>query len=669
MYVLFLILVLVFFWVLYRLNGLLSESLSDYFITFFLTFLACIIPTGFLLSSLNWINKPLAWGFVGVGLAYLFLLLLHRFSKNTFFSVSDGLSNAKQNVVDTFKKTNTFTKITFGILGLGLLVVSVINSVIFFFNYANEWDSMTGHLAKCAYYLQNGNMNRIDGTTWSIDYYPNALPSLQLFFYHIFGEIGFKVIHIWSYWIFPISTYGIAKQLTTNKLSAYFVFLITALLPVAVVQATTTETDIVLTAVMGVLVYFLFKFKNTSALLTGVLIILSACIWMSLKVTFLLIAPALVVVLLFTILLKKELYKNTLHYLVVLGVGLLVYVAPTGYIGNLKHAEKFSLGALSAPPEVMAWHGVEHFSAADKFINFKLNIARYTSEFLNFDGTRATEWGLKFNNEFRSFLNPLFSRMEVEGSHFTVVSYFAFEHPVRFYLERPYWGVISFGLVLPMLFFILFNIRKISKTPFGKASLILTAAAAIHFLSLCFSAPYDPIKARYFMNMGIWILPVLGLYYVAISSKLKDVYLIICSLFITTAAIATSLNKRIQPIFQERNIFNMSRIEQLTAARPEIYKAYKNFDELVPANAIVALGTRQENEDFEYPLFGKNLGRRLIPLKPFRKPVKPIPTESEYLFFSENVFQPLPTDIRLGGGNTPEHLPVSASVFYLRKLK
>ena len=109
-------------------------------------------------------------------------------------------------------------------------------------------------------------------------------------------------------------------------------------------------------------------------------------------------------------------------------------------------------------------------------------------------------------------------------------------------------------------------------------------------------------------------------------------------------------------------------MEILTVSRPDITKAYQRFDELVPENAIVALGTI--NDDYEYPLWGKKFKRKLIPINPFEKGLQPIPKEAEYLFFSKSVIHPEPTDIRLGTDTTyKEHIIVRGEDYYLRKLK
>jgi hypothetical protein len=398
---------------------------------------------------------------------------------------------------------------------------------------------------------------------------------------------------------------------------------------------------------------------------------LIAGVWIGHKVTFLLIAPAAFVVAIYTVLLKREFYKNINLFLISFMISIAVYVVPTGYIGNIKEVGKFTLGSLSPPPIVMKWHGVEEYTTKEKVKNIALNISRYSSDFLNLDGLRSTETGKKINDVFRRVPDKLFGSLPVEGDKFTVVSHYSFDHPLRFYVERPYWGIISFGMVLPVTLLLFYhairNYRSISTMQ--KSMLVLVAAALLHFLSLSYSAPYDPIKARYFLNMAVWCMPLLVLFYaLAEKKRIWQYWQLACCLLVSISAICSILFTRIHPVFGQKNIFNMSRMEQLTLARPDIYEAYKKFDELVPENAIVALGTQQEHEDFEYPLWGAGFKRKLIPIHPFRSRVKPIPAEAEYLFYSKGVLPYQEGDIALGRGDEHKDTPVEESAFFLRKL-
>jgi len=487
MYIIFILSSLLFLWQIHRNASFISDSLSDYLIKIFFGLVSCVIPTGFLLSELNLINQAVCWG-IGINiLAFVYYIFFKKITDKQPFILINAVKNTQGKFVAFWQNRPFLSKIAFSILFIGLISTTIINLIIFFVTVPNEWDSMTGHLVKCAYYLQNGNMNRLQGTTWTVDFYPNSLPTLQIVFYHVFGEKGFKVIHYLSYWFFALSAYGIAAKIFNNFTASVWVALLSALLPTALVQATTTETDIVLTAYLGCLTYFMFSFKEKPTKLNLSLIALMSGIWIGHKVTFLLIAPAAMVVAIHTVLLKKEFYKNIKLFLITFVLAIGIYVLPTGYIGNVKEVGKFSLGSLSAPPIVMNWHGIEHFSTKDKVRNLGLNVGRYTSEFLNFDGFRSAKIGQKFNEKFRVLPNKALNKLNLEGNRFTVVSYFSVEHPSRFYIERPYWGIIGLGKLWPIMIFLLVKLRRNYKnrSKSEKSLMVLSLASSLHFLSLC----------------------------------------------------------------------------------------------------------------------------------------------------------------------------------------
>jgi hypothetical protein len=87
----------------------------------------------------------------------------------------------------------------------------------------------------------------------------------------------------------------------------------------------------------------------------------------------------------------------------------------------------------------------------------------------------------------------------------------------------------------------------------------------------------------------------------------------------------------------------------------------------VPQDATVALGTI--NDDYEYPLWGNKLTRKLFVLNPFEQGLRPIPKEAQYLFFAKSVIKPQLGDIRLGTDTTMKDMITRGEDYYLRKLK
>ncbi len=658
---------LLFLWITHRNADAISDSLSGYFINFFFGIVASVIPTGFLLSAFKLIGQPAAWGLGVVAFSMLLSFIYRKISTHHKFILKVNVKHSYFDLINIWKQSSLPEKLIFAVLALGLTGTTLINLIILIFSYPNEWDSMTGHLVKCAYYIQNGHMGEVKATTWSVDFYPRSLTTLQIFFYHLLGEKGFNVIHYLAYWVFALAVFGISRQMFSSLKAALFTFFVAALLPSALVQSITTETDLVFTAYLSVLIYYILVFAKKPNTLNAFLGGIIACIWMGHKVTFILVAPALGVFVVFLLFRSKVPLKKLRAVLITVIIGFGIYVLPTGYIRNVKEVGVLRIGALSAPLEVMKWHGIEDYTTAQKIKNLKLNILRYSSDFLQLDGLRNTAEGAEINKKFRHYPNALFEKLKLERDEYWVVFPFKMmgDGPIAFYQERPFWGIISFGLVLPLIFIVFF--KSFGKKP-KTAQLISVFAIAgiVHFLCLCFTAPYDPIKGRYFMNMAVWFLPGTG--YLFTMKRMKW-YLVFCSFVISISAITTVAYRKVFPLFGEKTIFNMDRYEQMTIVRPETYQAFKKFNEIVPENAVVALGTQQAHEDYEYPLWGKSLTRKMIPLHPFKEKVKPIPAEAEYLFYSKGVFEVQPGDIKLNDGDKLKDTAVPESEFYLRKLK
>jgi hypothetical protein len=254
---------------------------------------------------------------------------------------------------------------------------------------------------------------------------------------------------------------------------------------------------------------------------------------------------------------------------------------------------------------------------------------------------------------------------------------FAFDRKFVFYNANPYWGIFGFGLILPLLFLVLTGIVR--STP----HLFLGLALLLHFAALSYSAPYDPFKGRYFIETGLFGVLFLSLLYLHPRTMVDSPGRIIWKSYVglvtvlgcVSAVLCVYGNIRALPFSWTApdgktypSAFASDRIRQMAVGRPDIYVPYKRFDELVPDTATVALGTI--NDDYEYPLYGPKLSRRLIAINPFEQGLKPIPAEADYLFFDKSVMQPKPGDIRLGTDTTLRRaMIVPAEDYYLRKLK
>ncbi|WP_234734311.1 ArnT family glycosyltransferase [Tellurirhabdus bombi] len=655
--------------------GIARRSLTEWILVSFILFAGSVILTGFVLSGLSLTATTPAWA-VSVFLTTTLLRL--AFSKlvpnQERWAIRELLQERRGTFRDWYGSLSTYLKIIFGTLFLALSIIAITNLLLVLFTVPNEWDSMTGHLNRVMQYIQRGSMKHFGGTNWNIDTYPKSVCTLQIYSYLITGkfENAFKLIHHLAYWMAAVAVFGSTQRLTRSLSASFFAALAYALFPDVLMQATTTETDIVLTAYMGTLLYFLFSYHNSRDYRYLYLAGAAFGIAYGHKVTFTLLLPSVFVIMIYTVFWAPDLrifFNRTLRLALSIAVGMCLWTFPTGYLKNIS-----AFGHPIGPPTALKHQSVER---AGSFRNLlaegSRNFVRYGYDHVNLDGLRNTQWGLDMNVAMRKPLvwleDTLHLRLD-EETDFTIVP-FTFNRRFDFYNVNPYWGVLGFALIFPLLFLTLIGVVR------SKAHLFIAAALLLHFAALSYSAPYDPFKGRYFVGTGLLGALFLGLIFASprldISRPgrlLGKIYVgLVVILGSISGVLAVFLNERCLPFpaFGRPSAFAGERIYEMTLYRPDIYTPYKRFDELVPDSATVALGTI--NDDFEYPLYGKTLSRRLITINPFEQGVQPIPREADYLFFSKNVIKPQPGDIRLGTDTTIHGLIVPGEDYYLRKLK
>lgn len=693
------------------------RSLTEWLLTTFLLGAGSVILTGFVLSALRLTDNSFAWaGSVFVtatvlGTALIRLTALANSGSpasqsdpftHRHFSVSLLIRDRLQTFGQWFgggptSRLSAYSKFLFSTLFVTLAIIAVTNLLLVLFTVPNEWDSMTGHLNRVMQYVQRGSMRHFGGTNWNMDTYPKSVCTLQIYSFLMTGrfENGFKFIHHLSYWTAIVAVFGIVQrigQLTRGSasLSASFLCALAyALLPDFLMQAITTETDIVLTAYLGVLLYMLFTYKQTAS--TGRAD--ARYLWLAgmvfgiafgHKITFALLLPSVFVVMIYTVFLRSPhprplspwvRGKRVLQLGAAIVVGVCLWTLPTGYLKNIE-----VFGHPIGPPTALKHQSVERAGSLGNLLEQgSRNVVRYGYDHVNLDGIRNLEPGATVNRIMRSPLvaleNKLHMRLD-EETNFSIQP-FAFDRKFVFYNANPYWGVFGFGLILPLLLLVLTGIVR--STP----HLFLGFALILHFAALSYSAPYDPFKGRYFIETGLFGILFLSLLFLHPRTTVdlpgrtlwKSYVGLITVLGCVSAVLGVYLNIRALPFGWTApdgktypSAFASDRIRQMAVGRPDIYVPYKRFDELVPDTATVALGTI--NDDYEYPLYGPKLSRRLITINPFEQGLKPVPTEADYLFFAKSVIQPEPGDIRLGTDTTMgSAMIVPAEDYYLRKLK
>lgn len=651
-----------------------QPSVSEWLIISFLLFTGSIIPAGFVLSAMDLTAEVWAWvigNFLVLGLHYF---LWTRLLDREPFSMKVLLANRWSAWISWLKDLSPFLKFLFIVLFGTLAVIAVTNLLLAMFAVPNEWDSMTGHLNRAIRYIQRGTMAHFGGTNWNMDTYPRSVTTIQIYAYLVSGHVenAFNLIHHASYWITIVAIFGTAQRISRNLSASFFCALAFSMFLGFLMQAVTTETDIVLTAYLSCLLYFLFSFqasKNDRYLWLSGLVFGIA---LGHKITFVLLWPSVFAVMIYTVFLSptlKAFLQRFYKLALAIFISVILYALPTGYVKNIQ-----AFGHPIGPPTALAHQSVERAgSLANLFEQGSRNVVRYSYDFFNLDGLRNAQWGFDLNTQIRKPIVALedYLHMRLDEETDFSIQPFVFQRRFEYYNANPYWGVFGFALILPLVLLVFFRIIR------SRPHIYLAFAVILHFIALSYSAAYDPFKGRYFIETGVFgvffLLLLFSHHRLTILKPRRWIWKGYIGLVTLTAAIsalmAVYLNIRCLPLdaYGYTSAFKADRMKFMTFARPDIYPAYARFDSIVPANAVVALGTI--NDDFEYPLYGAHLSRKLISINPFEKGVQPIPPEADYLFFAKSVIDPRPGDLRLGTDTTLNNLMVKGEDYYLRKLK
>jgi len=147
-----------------------------------------------------------------------------------------------------------------GFCFLTILIISGITLFIALKSPPNNFDSMTYHMARVSHWIQNQN----------IQYYPTAIPrqnySMPLAEYGILhlqllsqGDLYANLIQWISFLISIITSTLIAKDLKISRKGQWITGALAAALPMAILQSSSTQNDLVVSAFCLSFVYFLSR--------------------------------------------------------------------------------------------------------------------------------------------------------------------------------------------------------------------------------------------------------------------------------------------------------------------------------------------------------------------------------------------------------------------------
>lgn len=607
----------------------LDRTSERIFVFYVITFLN-IAAIGYILSALNQLDNLRWWTCASV-LAFCGTLVIAFFNKsalkNSILRMHNKLCFSNLRETSVFIKA-LYLKLIFlqrfeiVVLTAAFVVILFMGLLVILFTAPHNVDSMTYHLARMAYFIQNKNFDFYDANYWAQVVHPKNSVVLQLFVFLIsdHNENLTQIVQFISYIVSIVTVYAITTKIWGDRFGFFiglFAGLVSALLTSWLMQSVTTQNDMIITALTGVAAYFLLAFGEGHKIKFWFLAALSLGLAVGVKASALLVFPSLGLIALYSH------FRHHLKFSVALNIyagAVFIFIAvlmPAGYVENYRH-----FGHAVGPQNVIETHSFASSDLAEGFRNGSLNLVRYSIEFISLDGFPVVRITGSLQSAIRGFMQDILKfkliGIDLEVPEFTRVPFDFNRIPVA-NEDGSYWGILGILLIWPCVFYVIIKSFFTPKLP--KALFVLAAAALLFLVAQAYAGPYDPWRGRYFNIAAIFAVPAVSILFI---SRKPGVHLII-SMIIVAGAISgiTAILFRVNSplvtvnykLFQTKSIFFLDRIEQLTRSRPDFTKVLRKYDEIVPEDARVAVFLRQNS--YEYPLFGRNLTRKIVPINGF----------------------------------------------------
>ena len=638
-----------------------SSGIIESVLVFFCLFTGHVLLAGYILSSLSHLNDLKYWSMLSLASFFISFLLIYtnkKFRQLIFVPIKIFSPISFANIkTEYIHNTSKFEKIIVIPLFLTTLFTGLINLIIVIFTAPNTGDGMTYHLARVAYYLQHNNMNFFDANYWAQVIHPKNATILQIYTYLVSGgnENLIQLVQYISYWIAVISIYGISRKIGGNKIQSMFSALVFALLTEVLLEAATTQNDLIMTAYSGIAIFSLFAFRKSLQLKYLLLSSLAIGILIGIKIYTLLFLPPIALIALYSVIQRQVSLKYLIRNLSVLTIStvlaITVFSLPAGYRENY---EKFNNPI--GPTYVREIHSFENQSAGSILVNGAKNALRYGFDFLSFDGLPPNSIVNTAQKLIRITPKIIVTGLGIDLNFYDVekmYSQFFYDKISMPHTDHSYWGILGFGLVMITV--------GLSATGIIKSGplRLLSILSLLFFLIQSFMGPYDPWRGRSFILCAVLSVPT-TIVCLKLSNKLLQTYLAIIILTGCVSALSTVVIRPYKPLvpinyynlgapffnLSSPSIFSFDRVGQLARNRKSYYEPIKKYYQLVPENASVAV--LLPDNSYEYPLFGEGLTRTIIPINSFDKGLQPIPSTAEYLLYSKLISHSSSHDIHLG---------------------
>jgi 4-amino-4-deoxy-L-arabinose transferase-like glycosyltransferase len=505
----------------------------------------------------------------------------------------------------------------------------------------NNMDSLSTHLSRIGFWHQNGSFFPWPTTMLNQVWYPvNA----QLLTYWTLLFLGSDQLVGGIQWlaalVSALGVFGLARLFGYGTRPSIFASLIFLSFPLVALQSTTTQTDLVTTVFFLLAVYFLIAGLRNGQFSLLSLSAVSIGIGIGVKKSFLVLLPVLIVLALLALWqfgrrsVKPLIYWSVNAMIAVLLFGVYGYAVNWYYFGNpfgsptyveslVENPQVQDAGVAittetvpisqrnNANPSILTTDSPA--GGGGVWLEILYNTPRLFYQSLDTSGLPRPLDGYahKVKERLMRGLFKLIGFTEIEGTAYTAPGHeFNFSDKNVNEESHAWYGPLSALLIFPAL--ILETIRGIRQ----KQPLLAGPAAALLIflpLEIILRPGWDPFQGRYFAPLIALCAPLIAFWFKEKGNAWYE--WLICGLAILIISVTLLYNPS-KPTLGEYaddyHIWNNDRMFIQTIQRKKDRDVYYTVEEFVPQDST--LGYYTPFFIMDYPLFGKKLTRRLVPL-------------------------------------------------------
>lgn len=549
------------------------HSLLEQIVSFLIISSANIIITTLILSFLNSINHI---SFLITHAIFLFIVfLIIRLTGRSFLPLFAQVNLSK------FKDIKKHPHIL--IFAVSIFVFCVVSIFVILFVPPNNWDSMTYHLSKIGFWLQNGSLGFFDTYNLTQNYSPpNAEILIMWSILFIKSDIFAGFIQFIAYLGTILLIYGTAREIGANIFQGIFASLVWASIPEVMLEATSTQNDIVATFFLIAAIFFMLRGCNELGWRGFMVSGISLGLAVGTKATAILALPGIFVGALFlSVKTEKNFVKNLTSWVISASLGIIIFGSYI-YIENyLYYGYPFSTQAVKADhtdPSVM---------------NIFNRLYHIGHRFLDTSGI--------------PFLN--------------IPGFFQIRY---FHEDYAGYGLVWLFLGVLALFYALY--KGFFKNDFLKMGLFIIAVG--YLLSFSFALTINPHIFRLLIFFTAITCPLvaflypkeIALFYPKEYNKLnwhRAFFTLITTVGIIPIFVSAFFNISkpfYLPFSDKKNIFEMDFYEKrfFFPSKKDEMIIFKELDKMAKTGSRV--GVIASSDDWDYPAFGRRFDRIVVPV-------------------------------------------------------